>query len=150
LAKFPEGIRVKFVGGDSKDYLRLEVEGHPDAVYLDCVGTVTKHEAGETPHVVFDDGNTISGWLSNRYEVVAQVSAKEPAFDLLAAMTGKPLKFRSGCAVKFVSYSPDAKPHCQLVLLNPSTGNIVTRYANGKSSEEPYNEPGDILNVETV
>ncbi|EET06228.1 hypothetical protein BURPS1710A_1852 [Burkholderia pseudomallei 1710a] len=60
-------------------------------------------------------------------------------------MTGKPLKFRSGCAVKFIAYSPDAKPHCQLVLLNPSTGNIVTRYASGKASDEPHNDPGDIL-----
>ncbi|MBD2919383.1 hypothetical protein C1V97_30305 [Burkholderia pseudomallei] len=66
-------------------------------------------------------------------------------FDLLSAMTGKPLKFRSGCDVKFIAYSPEAKPHCQLVLLNPSTGNIVTRYANGKGSTEPYDEPGDIL-----
>ncbi|KVQ06875.1 hypothetical protein WK00_08960 [Burkholderia ubonensis] len=68
-----------------------------------------------------------------------------PDFDLLSAMTGKPLKFRSGCDVKFVAYSPEAKPHCQLVLLNPSTGNIVTRYANGKASDEPHNDPGDIL-----
>lgn len=57
-------------------------------------------------------------------------------FDLLAAMTGKPLKFRSGCNVKFIAYSREAKPHCQLVLLNPTTGNIVTRYANGKASDE--------------
>ncbi|MDR5647621.1 hypothetical protein [Burkholderia cenocepacia] len=66
-------------------------------------------------------------------------------FDLFAAMTGKPLKFRSGCDVKFIAYSPDARPHCQLVLLNPSTGNIVTRYANGKASDEPHSDPGDIL-----
>lgn len=70
---------------------------------------------------------------------------EEPAFDLLAAMTGKPLRFRSGCDVRFVAYIPDAKPHCQLVLLNPATGNVVTRYANGKGSTEPYDEPGDIL-----
>ncbi|KUZ11743.1 hypothetical protein WI28_16525 [Burkholderia diffusa] len=74
----------------------------------------------------------------------------EHAFDLLAAMTGKPLKFRSGCDVKFIAYSPEAKPHCQLVLLNPSTGNIVTRYANGKASDEPHNDPGDILVAEAA
>ncbi|QIK20207.1 hypothetical protein G7968_07655 [Ralstonia solanacearum] len=72
-------------------------------------------------------------------------AAAAPSLDLLAAMTGKPLKFRSGCAVEFVAYAPKAKPHCQLVLLNPATGNVVTRYANGKGSEEPYDEPGDIL-----
>ncbi|KWO18401.1 hypothetical protein WM27_21010 [Burkholderia ubonensis] len=71
-------------------------------------------------------------------------------FDLLSAMTGKPLKFRSGCDVKFIAYSPEAKPHCQLVLLNPSTGNIVTRYANGKASDEPHNDPGDILVAEAA
>lgn len=83
-----------------------------------------------------------------RYASAFRLADPEPAaFDLLAAMTGKPLKFRSGCEVKFVAYVPDAKPHCQLVLLNPATGNVVTRYANGKSSEEPYSEPGDILNA---
>ncbi|RQT68207.1 hypothetical protein DF045_27230 [Burkholderia cepacia] len=71
-------------------------------------------------------------------------------FDLLSAMAGKPLKFRSGCDVKFIAYSPEAKPHCQLVLLNPSTGNIVTRYANGKASDEPHNDPGDILVAEAA
>ncbi|MET3214292.1 UNVERIFIED_ORG: hypothetical protein ABIC48_002036 [Burkholderia territorii] len=74
-----------------------------------------------------------------------KITAEHTGFDLLAAMTGKPLKFRSGCDVKFIAYSPEAKPHCQLVLLNPSTGNIVTRYANGKASDEPHNDPGDIL-----
>lgn len=59
--------------------------------------------------------------------------------------SGGKLKFRSGCAVTFVAYVPDAKPHCQLVLLNPSTGNVVTRYANGNSSDEAHDEPGDIL-----
>ncbi|OAI80554.1 hypothetical protein RSP799_07135 [Ralstonia solanacearum] len=71
--------------------------------------------------------------------------APSPSLDLLDAMMGKPLKFRSGCAVTFVAFVKDAKPHCQLVLLNPATGNVVTRYANGKGSEEPYDEPGDIL-----
>jgi hypothetical protein len=73
------------------------------------------------------------------------IERKETGFDLFVAMLGKPIKFRSGCAVTFVAYVPDAKPHCQLVLLNPSTGNVVTRYANGKSSTETYDEPGDIL-----
>lgn len=80
---------------------------------------------------------------ASRYEVT--LAEEKPGFDLLSAMTGKPLKFRSGCDVKFIAYSPEAKPHCQLVLLNPSTGNIVTRYANGKASDEPHNDPGDIL-----
>ena len=62
-----------------------------------------------------------------------------------AAMAGAALKFRSGCDVQFVAHAPAAKPHCQLVLLNPSTGNIVLRYANGKGSTEPYDEPGDIV-----
>ncbi|WP_232490592.1 hypothetical protein [Burkholderia ubonensis] len=75
----------------------------------------------------------------------APVEDAKAEFDLLSAMTGKPLKFRSGCDVKFIAYSLEAKPHCQLVLLNPSTGNIVTRYANGKASDEPHNDPGDIL-----
>ncbi|WP_232078732.1 hypothetical protein [Burkholderia multivorans] len=74
-----------------------------------------------------------------------QVMQPVTEFDLLSAMTGKPLKFRSGCDVKFIAYAPEAKPHCQLVLLNPTTGNIVTRYANGKASDEPHNDPGDIL-----
>ncbi|WP_175722313.1 hypothetical protein [Burkholderia ambifaria] len=81
--------------------------------------------------------------MTARYELIEP--EEEPSFDLLSAMTGKPLKFRSGCDVKFIAYSPEAKPHCQLVLLNPSTGNIVTRYANGKASDEPHNDPGDIL-----
>ncbi|QQV58365.1 hypothetical protein JK151_20640 (plasmid) [Ralstonia syzygii subsp. celebesensis] len=72
-------------------------------------------------------------------------AAAASSLDLRAAMTGKPLKFRSGCAVKFVAFVPEAKPHCQLVLLNPATGNVVLRYINGKGSEEPYDEPGDIL-----
>lgn len=64
---------------------------------------------------------------------------------LEAAQARKALKFRSGCPVKFIAYIPEAKPHCQLVLLNPATGNTVTRFANGKASTEPYDEPGDIL-----
>ncbi|KDD18680.1 hypothetical protein L522_4184 [Bordetella bronchiseptica MBORD707] len=73
------------------------------------------------------------------------IHAQPAEFDLLKAMTGAPLKFRSGCPVEFVAYVPRAKPHCQLVLLNPATGNTVTRFANGKGSDEPYAEPGDIL-----
>jgi hypothetical protein len=52
---------------------------------------------------------------------------------------------RSGCEVRFISFVPEAKPHCQLVLLNPHTGNIVTRFANGKPSTEPFDDPGDIV-----
>jgi len=55
---------------------------------------------------------------------------------LVSALLKKPLKFRSGCDVQFVAYCPEAKPHCQLVLLNPATG---------KGSDEPHNEPGDVL-----
>jgi hypothetical protein len=80
-----------------------------------------------------------------RYAKSYELVQTPTEFDLLSAMTGKPLQFRSGCAVKFIAYSPEAKPHCQLVLLNPSTGNVVTRYANGKASDEPHNDPGDIL-----
>lgn len=65
---------------------------------------------------------------------------------LIAA--GVKFRFRSGCDVRFVAFEAKAKPYCQLVLLNPATGNIVTRYANGKASEEPYNEPGDIIIAE--
>lgn len=75
-----------------------------------------------------------------------EVAGPQPAgFDLAVALAGHALKFRSGCAVKLIAYVPEAKPHCQLVLLNPATGNTVTRYANGKGSTEPYDEPGDII-----
>ncbi|CAB3697605.1 hypothetical protein LMG3458_02472 [Achromobacter deleyi] len=77
-----------------------------------------------------------------RFEALPQAGQ---GFDLALAQSGYPLKFRSGCPVKFIAYIPEAKPHCQLVLLNPATGNTVTRYANGKASTEPYDEPGDIL-----
>lgn len=73
-----------------------------------------------------------------------RIPAGYPAWCKFLAAGGK-LKFRSGCDVKFVAYVPDAKPHCQLVLLNPQTGNVVTRYANGKGTTEQYDEPGDIL-----
>lgn len=67
-----------------------------------------------------------------------------PGWCRFLAAGGK-LKFRSGCECKFVAYVPTAKSHCQLILINPATGNIVTRYANGKNSTEPFNDPGDIL-----
>ncbi|MGA4005331.1 hypothetical protein ACI2US_03055 [Ralstonia nicotianae] len=95
------------------------------------------------PIFTWEDSDEDAGYDSSLFRLVQ--GAPAPSLDLLAAMTGKPLKFRSGCAVKFVAYVPKAKPHCQLVLLNPATGNVVTRYANGKGSEEPYDEPGDIL-----
>ena len=66
-------------------------------------------------------------------------------FNIAHATGGRKMKFRSGCEVAFIAYVPSAKPHCQLVLLNPSTGNVVTRYANGKSSTETVPEPGDII-----
>lgn len=97
---------------------------------------------------VVDDAGQVNYLLST--SDCEQVPQPVPDFDLLSAMTGKPLKFRSGCDVKFVAYSPEAKPHCQLVLLNPATGNIVTRYANGKACDEPHNDPGDILVAEAA
>jgi len=74
------------------------------------------------------------------------------SFNLTAARTGSKLRFRSGCEVKFIAHVPDAKPHCRLVLLNPATGNIVTRYESGKSADEPigHSDPGDILMDEVV
>lgn len=81
------------------------------------------------------------------YNKADKCAAPKPEFDLARAKSGAALKFRSGCAVKFVAYVKEAKPHCQLVLLNPETGNVVTRYANGKSSTEPFAEPGDILSI---
>lgn len=89
-----------------------------------------------------EESDTSAGWRASRFELVPPTAS---SLDLLAAMTGHPLKFRSGCTVQFVAFVKAAKPHCQLVLLNPATGNVVTRYANGKGSEEPYDEPGDIL-----
>jgi len=95
---------------------------------------------------VVDDTGRRNGWLHNRFELVEEAPDNQHVAKLLlACIEGKPLKFRSGCSVEFVAYAPKAKPHCQLVLLNPATGNVVTRYANGKSSEEPYAEPGDIM-----
>jgi hypothetical protein len=99
------------------------------------------------------DGSLSANWMDSTgrtawlYDEEIAVLHDTAAFDLLSAITGTPLKFRSGCEVKFVAYVKDAKPHCQLVLLNPATGNVVTRYANGKSSTETYDEPGDILVV---
>lgn len=88
----------------------------------------------------YSSGSPVHLRRARHYELI-----EEAKFDLFGAMTGAALKFRSGCDVKFIAYAPDAKPHCQLVLLNPSTGNIMTRYANGKASDEPHNDPGDIL-----
>lgn len=76
---------------------------------------------------------------------VVDAPAAPVEFDVTGAQRGRKLKFRSGCEVVFVAYVPSAKPHCQLVLLNPSTGNVVTRYPNGKASTETVPEPGDIL-----
>lgn len=80
-----------------------------------------------------------------RFQVAEAQQASLDEDLIKAGMFGQALKFRSGCPVKFIAYIPEAKPHCQLVLLNPATGNTVTRYANGKASTEPYDEPGDIL-----
>ncbi len=89
------------------------------------------------------DLNEVKGSFSlERFELAGPRAA---GFDIAVALAGHALKFRSGCPVKLVAYVPEAKPHCQLVLLNPATGNTVTRYANGKGSTEPYDEPGDII-----
>ncbi|MCD9228624.1 hypothetical protein ACPPTR_08985 [Ralstonia pseudosolanacearum] len=132
---------------------RAEVIGIGDGEFP--IGTIVEAVAVEPPTYDGDlpalfkavDGRRIKcgspgAWL---YKSDVKLLSTASAFDLLSAMTGKPLKFRSGCAVRFVALVPEAKPHCQLVLLNPATGNVVTRYANGKGSEEPYDEPGDIL-----
>ena len=123
------------------------MDQYPDAkACIGHLGTVTR--GGDIPHVQMDSGHVLTEWVSDRYRLAEGEAAQppsEPAFDLLEAMLGASLKFRSGCAVKFVAYIRDAKPHCQLVLLNPATGNVVTRYATGKPTDEPHNEPGDIL-----
>lgn len=50
-------------------------------------------------------------------------------FDLLDAMTGKPIVTRKGKPVKFVAYVPKAKEKFRLVVMIDNT--IRTRYANG-------------------
>lgn len=148
MSKFKLGARVRFHGkysGAAGDVLNYPEDA-------ECVGLegVVEERTG-CPRVRMDSGHILTGWSDERYELVAgSKPATEPVFDLLSALTGKPLKFRSGGEVKFVAYAPDAKPHCQLVLLSIATGNIVLRYANGKGSDEPYSEPGDILNAEAV
>jgi photosystem II stability/assembly factor-like uncharacterized protein len=105
--------------------------------------------AVEVEHEEYD-GNLSAVWETEDGEQAwlvddsVQLVTSSSDFDLLGALTGKALKFRSGCAVKFVAYVPDAKPHCQLVLLS-ANGNVFYRYANGKTSEEPINDPGDVL-----
>ncbi len=123
------------------DKVRLNsASGVREGITLGTTYTLTGVDAHG--YLRFDDDDGFGRYRTqDEYELVQPT----PSLDLLAAMTGKPLKFRSGCAVEFVAYVPKAKPHCQLVLLNPATGNVVTRYANGKGSEEPYDEPGDIL-----
>jgi hypothetical protein len=135
---FKVGETVRFVCTSSflSDYPE-------DKKRLGMLGVVESLDKGL--RVLMQDGYEMRGWGSDSYEESYEAVVAEATFSLLAAMTGKPLKFRSGCDVKFVAYVADAKPHCQLILLNPATGNVVTRYANGKSSEEPYSEPGDII-----
>jgi hypothetical protein len=140
MAKFKAGDKVRNVSDTPKEW------GGNDGPVVGEVYTVAKSWNGALGYdylrlVEFEAAYSHHSRNVEKYELVEP----ETSFDLLSAMMGKPLKFRSGCTVKFVSYVPDAKPHCQLVLLNPSTGNVVTRYANGKSSTETYDEPGDIL-----
>lgn len=157
MSKFEVGQRVRFHGRDDDGTefdSALRVEYPEDAACLGQVGTVSQSEGGRNCRVLMDSGHVVWGWLDNRYEAVQHEPVAPPAetplpdgwaaWSRFLARSGK-LKFRSGCAVTFVAYEPRAKPHCQLILLNPATGNIVTRYANGESSEEPYAEPGDIL-----
>lgn len=83
-----------------------------------------------------------------RFDLAERAEAPaKPDFTIAEAKRGAKLKFRSGCDVVFIAYVPSAKPHCRLVLLNPGTGNIVTRYENGRADDEPqaHANPGDIL-----
>lgn len=83
-----------------------------------------------------------------RFDLAERAEAPpRPDFTVAEAQRGAKLKFRSGCDVVFIAYVPSAKPHCRLVLLNPGTGNIVTRYENGRADDEPqaHQNPGDIL-----
>lgn len=145
--KFKVGDKVRNVGDGHRQW------GGNDGPKIGGVYTVSRAREGEGSFgfdyiqlAEFSDAYPSHARGTDKYELVQDTQQTgAPAFDLLGALTGKPLKFRSGCDVKFVAYVPDAKPHCQLVLLNPATGNVVNRYANGKSSEEPYNEPGDII-----
>jgi hypothetical protein len=140
MNKFKIGDRVRF-----KTLEARFAESHPrDAAQAGNAGTVTEYN--KLPRVRMDDGYLLCGWREDKYELVTEAAPNAPEFDLLAAMTGKPLKFRSGCPVKFVAYVAYAKPHCQLVLLS-ANGNVFYRYANGKTSEEQTNDPGDILNA---
>ncbi|MHA6903300.1 hypothetical protein ACJBUE_20795 (plasmid) [Ralstonia syzygii subsp. celebesensis] len=133
-------FKVGDILATDEDYIRDSCTvsgGNPDCMLvrsLDFYGD---------PVFTWEDADVSVGYSSPNFRLVQAAAAS--SLDLRAAMTGKPLKFRSGCAVKFVAFVPEAKPHCQLVLLNPATGNVVLRYINGKGSEEPYDEPGDIL-----
>lgn len=139
----PNPIKV----GDRFKVVRAGDGEYPIGTIVEATTVEPPSYTGDLPALfkAVDGTRTACGssgaWLYN-YQIEP---VRADTFDLLAVMTGVPLKFRSGCAVEFVAYVPKAKPHCQLVLLNPATGNVVTRYANGKGSEEPYDEPGDIL-----
>jgi len=156
MSKFEVGQRVRFHGReDNGGDMSLDLRNsYPsDAATRGEVGVVEDADFG-TPRVRMPSGYLLHGWSYSRYEAAVDEPPAPPAetplpdgwaaWSRFLARSGK-LKFRSGCAVTFVAYEPNAKPHCQLILLNPATGNIVTRYANGKSSDEPYAEPGDIL-----
>ncbi|MFP3693772.1 hypothetical protein SB784_37460, partial [Burkholderia sp. SIMBA_048] len=69
---------------------------------------VSVHENGSVR--VRDDVGDEYCLLAGEFEEISRTQA-ESAFDLLAAITGTPLKSRSGCDVKFIAYSPDARPH---------------------------------------
>lgn len=146
MHKFRAGDKVLNVGETRETW------GGRDGPVIGEVYTVReviRRDSGEYLSLVeFYDKYPRHSRRTGKYALIE--NEETPAFDLLSALTGKPLKFRSGGEVKFVAYAPDAKPHCQLVLLSIATGNIVLRYANGKGSDEPYSEPGDILNAEAV
>lgn len=126
-----KGATVSPVDGRWQDW----PQGEYTVLHADCMGVRVKHPVRGTEGL----------FLYSLFKVVKP--QPKPEFELSKAQLGFPLKFRSGCPVKFIAYVPDAKPHCQLVLLNPGTGNIVTRYANGRADDEPqeHQNPGDIL-----
>jgi len=154
MSKFEVGQRVRFHGRDDDGTPYTDSCYPEDAAEVGKVGVVVESEGGGFLRVRMASGHVVWGYADYRYEAAPDEPAAPPAdtplpdgwaaWSRFLARSGK-LKFRSGCAVTFVAYEPRAKPHCQLILLNPATGNIVTRYANGKSSDEPYAEPGDIL-----
>lgn len=112
-------------------------QGEYTVISADNMGVRVKHQTGRCEGV----------FVYGLFKMIEP--APKADFTVAEAQRGYKLKFRSGCDVVFVAYVPSAKPHCRLVLLNPSTGNVVTRYENGRADDEPHEHanPGDILVV---